>query len=144
MSQDTLDVVPVHGLQGKRFQNVGMQEWYILWISRLSTHRDPKRKIMTLSYDSTVVFSNSVAHIEDRTLKLLNRVGAQGGENIDRWPMVFIGWDGISHVECPKDLPSHEMSHRKPIPSHIFPATPRLERNKISTCELRCHAQVVR
>ena len=88
-SPKTIDVVAVHGLQGDAFKT-WEHENNTLWLRDLLPAEIPSARIMTFGYESTIAFSKSVAHIEDKALDLLNRLSAQRDENTDGRPIVFI------------------------------------------------------
>ena len=90
----SIDIVAVHGLQGDAFKT-WEHENGSNWLRDFLPGDVPSAHIMTFGYESTVVFSNSVAKIEDKSLELLNSLSAKRDEpdaaGIGRGrPIVFI------------------------------------------------------
>ena len=74
--ETSIDVVAVHGLQGDAFKT-WEHENGSNWLRDFLPADVPSARIMTFGYESSVAFSNSVANIEDKSLQLLNNLGAK-------------------------------------------------------------------
>lgn len=72
----SIDIVAVHGLQGDAFKT-WEHENGSNWLKDFLPADVPLARIMTFGYESSVAFSKSVAKIEDKSLQLLNNLGAK-------------------------------------------------------------------
>ncbi len=75
-AEKTVDVVPVHGLQGHAYKTWEHDNGS-LWLRDFLPADIAFARILTFGYDSTVAFSSSVAQLEDKALELLNRLSAK-------------------------------------------------------------------
>ncbi|EHK21338.1 uncharacterized protein TRIVIDRAFT_70307 [Trichoderma virens Gv29-8] len=70
----SVDIVAVHGLNGKAWGTWTDKDNRMLWLKDFLPEEIPDARIMTFGYDSTLMFSQSKGRIEDFARDLLNRL----------------------------------------------------------------------
>ncbi|KAL7915838.1 hypothetical protein GGI35DRAFT_430805 [Trichoderma velutinum] len=108
----SVDIVAVHGLNGKARGTWTDKETGMLWLEDFLPAEMPDARIMTFGYDSGLMFSQSKGRIEDFARDLLNRLWMlrQSPQEKSR-PLIFV-CHSLGGIVVKKALVlAHELNH---------------------------------
>ncbi|KAI1801665.1 hypothetical protein F4811DRAFT_451374 [Daldinia bambusicola] len=108
----SLDIVAVHGLNGKARETWKDEKTDTLWLEDFLPEAIPNARIMTFGYDSSLLLSNSKGRIEDFARDLLNRLWVtRHGQEASKRPIVFIAHSLGGIVVKKALILAHENDH---------------------------------